>query len=1140
MEKLLKKHLPILILTLCVLYIAIVNYVPGTILTGWDNLHPEFHFQLNIKRSLFSVWQEYQSLGLLGGHAHSSDILRQFVLFGLSSLLPVTILRYLSMMFMLLAGAIGAYYFIRFILTDGSHTSQSTGSDHSIETASFLGALFYLLNLSTMQTFYAPFEAFTAHFAALPWLLWTSLSYLLKPSPKNRFLLILALLFALPAAYIPTLFLVYGIALGLCALVLFLNNRTRTFFIRMLRLGLMIILVNAFWLLPFLYFTVMNAQVNLNSKINQMSTETIFLQNKEFGTIQDVALLKGFWFNNTDPDREGRFTFMLEVWRNHLSEPIILLIGYALFVIVLIGACLVGKNKHPLSRIGLVLLVFSFIALAIATPPFSWINTLFRDAVPILNQAFRFPYTKFSILAGLTYALLFAVTVNALLSFTKQIKHTEGRLHGKSHNLRGALAIPIGYLPSSVLLSLQAAVFVILLVIFSWPIFRGNLFYTKERLIIPNEYQEVFTFFKEKNPTSRIANLPQHTFWGWNFYSWGYGGSGFLWYGIPQPILDRAFDVWSVQSENYYYELSQAIYRKDTKALRRVFDKYDISWLLLDESVIYPPSPKALFYEELKALIAETPDVSIARQFGNITIYQVEGIQQKASFVYTTGKLPDTNVTQWLSEDIAYRILGPYQTSSKPNIIYPFRSLSTVKTAKENTVQVSETEKDITITTPVQIPAQSTLLAPAYLDTETVVPVRIRTVRSGNTMILEGIITTPAINVGQTVSKQQTSIRRLFVIDQNVTYPLALKINGAESIAIQNKPGDVITTLLSLTEPNVLTLTPKEGTTRQLQIPPDELRSLPMLANPRELFVSHTADRISMTFPRVTDPAFSETVPVKKFKPVENCDAFRNGFVDTQIINEDASLQLRFISDNATACTSYFAEGLPHDLGYILQVTAMNERGRPLHFWVENIDQRRGPIDTYLPSDKTLRTNTYFLPPLEQFGRSYAFHFDNIGIGNEEPVNNLKNLSYVPYPYAFASAIRVAQDVALPEKQTYELPNVVHPNESLYLVTISDPREAQSLVFSQAYDPGWKAYQITGSCNNLCMIFPFLFGKELPDHVKVNNWANGWSLQEGTEKGESERHIVIVYLPQYLQYFGTIVSLVIILFSLISYLRKRA
>ena len=43
------------------------------------------------------------------------------------------------------------------------------------EIISFLGALFYLFNLGTMQMFFLPFEAFSSFFAFLPWSLWSFL-----------------------------------------------------------------------------------------------------------------------------------------------------------------------------------------------------------------------------------------------------------------------------------------------------------------------------------------------------------------------------------------------------------------------------------------------------------------------------------------------------------------------------------------------------------------------------------------------------------------------------------------------------------------------------------------------------------------------------------------------------------------------------------------------------------------------------------------------------------------------------------------------------------------------------------------------------------------------------------------------------
>ena len=65
-------------------------------------------------------------------------------------------------------------------------------------------------------------------------------------------------------------------------------------------------------------------------------------------------------------------------------------------------------------------------------------------------------------------------------------------------------------------------------------------------------------YFKNIDKNKRIALLPDHTFWGWFYHRWGYNGSGFLWYGIEQPIVSRTFDSWSSKSEGYFWEMKTA------------------------------------------------------------------------------------------------------------------------------------------------------------------------------------------------------------------------------------------------------------------------------------------------------------------------------------------------------------------------------------------------------------------------------------------------------------------------------------------------------------------------------------------------------------------------------------------------------
>src|SRR5206468_3321865 len=90
-----------------------------------------------------------------------------------------------------------------------------------------LGGLFYVLNLATVQTFYAPFEVFTAHFASLPWLLLTLIHFAQHQTRKSLLLFVLVAFLTTPQAYVPTLFLVYLIAMVLLIPFLFLRSRSK-------------------------------------------------------------------------------------------------------------------------------------------------------------------------------------------------------------------------------------------------------------------------------------------------------------------------------------------------------------------------------------------------------------------------------------------------------------------------------------------------------------------------------------------------------------------------------------------------------------------------------------------------------------------------------------------------------------------------------------------------------------------------------------------------------------------------------------------------------------------------------------------------------------------------------------------------
>lgn len=105
-----------LLLVIVCLFLAARNYQPGTWLSGWDTLHAEFNFSLYFKRILSGIWQEHQGLGAVASQAHPAEIVRMFLYYPLSLLLPQSLMRYGYFFLTLILGPLGIYYFLEKII----------------------------------------------------------------------------------------------------------------------------------------------------------------------------------------------------------------------------------------------------------------------------------------------------------------------------------------------------------------------------------------------------------------------------------------------------------------------------------------------------------------------------------------------------------------------------------------------------------------------------------------------------------------------------------------------------------------------------------------------------------------------------------------------------------------------------------------------------------------------------------------------------------------------------------------------------------------------------------------------------------------------------------------------------------------
>lgn len=1224
--KFLRRTWPIIALVAISLLVAFLNYEPGTMLIGWDNLSSELNPLLNLKRAIFSVWQEYQSLGLLGGMAHAADLPRVFAIY-LFSLIPGVsffFTRYLFSFLPLVIGPLGTYFFLNHRLFKTHLDSRTT------QTASFLGGLFYLLNLSTMQTFFTPFETFTSFYGALPWLLYFITDYLENPKNKSLLIIFIVSFLSAPSFYVETIFVVFCLLLiPIFSEVFFSPKNKKKSFSKILKTFSSVLLPQLFWFLPVVFFVLTNGSVGLSAKINLMSSPETYFRNLQFGNLLDIALLKGFYFNFLDLAAPGKFDYLLSVWRNHLAAFPISFIGYLLFAVVLTGIYYSVTKKFfwTKSLLGILLICLFFLLGG---------GLLINSAIPLVGELLRSPFTKFSIPLSFTYSCFFAIgTVFILDLFT--------------------------YLHSRLTYPLTLFTVIISLLVFTSPIFSGNLVSTNMRLSLPPEYTELFSYLKTQDPTTRIANFPQSSFWGWNYYSWGYRGSGFLWYGIQQPILDRAFDVWEKSSQTYFEEMSTALYSGNLIEFESVLDKYSVSWILLDKNVISPDAKTNTKNNHLENFLTSSSKFNLTKSFGDkIYLYQVNlnnkpqnflSLSSNSDLKSNTSK-PFANLTyrpnvDWVEKGDYLSTLTPLNHSAKSAVLsipsltsseklLPVRieyqklldsltlrftlvppiifidnkqiNLETESTLIQIPTTTSESfiiqvdKRFFPLQVPAEIPNLTTFvpLATIFLPTTERFDVNLFDGISSNTENLTDQFAKaetvqcysqkPNRKIEKIISNQSISLLGTDVVgclstplpptpngsllSLSFTYfsptltPGNVNISGhdynneeiPQSLEPRSTPRQSQFFATSTGKFQQANLILEAGDTRTLQeinYKDINLSTHPLLfatttqissVPGQEIKLTGEEKNIQISLPITDTPYDIRQTPNSNglFPENLNCDQFNNGQTN-KIVGSDGFL---YQSKNATECDYINLHHLPHSLNYLLSFRTQFKSGLPLTVCLENHSTFR--CDVHERLIKTTLSQSIIQPianPSEHVG--YTLHVFNQSVGNRITTNLLKEIILRPIPLNFIKSISIESDLADNGKAGADIPSFTstHPAEFFYTVSIPavDLSNNTALSLYQTKSPYWQAIQVTQEDLQLpswLLISKILFSYPNLTQLSHNDdglWHNSWSLQNCDPSSEN-CHLVITYLPQYLQFFGFIFLLtpfVVFLFHMILSKKKQ-
>lgn len=1067
---------PLLVLSILVGLLALTNFTPGTWLSGWDNLHPEFNFGLNIGRSLSSVWQEYQGVGLLGGMSHSADLPRQLILFVSSLLLSPQLLRYAWVWLTWWFGAVGAYLLATTLFPHNTSEKRPNIS----KVSSLITGIGYLLNLATIQYFYVPYESFSSFFGGLPWLLWAVIQYYQRPNSKRLAILFIVSLLASSAFYVQTLFVVFVLLMAVitaCQLVV-----KKLSFKSAVLAGAVVLAANAFWLLPSAYFTLTSSQVTVQSKVNQLSTTESQLMNQSFGIPLNIALLKGYWFGYQD-FQNGAYTYLIPQWRAHVDQGSVIAIGLAFWLLALVGVCLSMRRGNAWSLSWLACFLLVSLMLTSGNGPLGFIFSWASNHIPLFGQIFRTAFTKWSVAAGLIYAIGLGSFSYWMLS---QLK-------------KGQLVVTGSWL-FVVASSLTWLV---------WPAFQGNLLSPFMRLQQPAAYHELFSFFEQQPKQSRVVALPIPDFWAWSFYSWNYRGSGFLWYGIEQPILDRNFDVWSAGNETFYNQLSTAFYGQDPAAFVATLQKYDVGFALIDESVVVPK--KDAIPAQVKTLKTLLEQIG-AKQVWSKDFLSVYRLPTGANQFVTA---PKEYASVWQNNqfgrlDPAYQELGNYISGEeKPAVAYPLAQLSreelTTLTIKADSVQVEQ-----------QLPAFD---KPA-------------------TVVIPTIATGSAYPVYAKVTKQQQQ--------------LELSFGSAGTVSVGNKTLP-ISQLPNLDLPLEEPLTPTSygtinlnGQTIELATGSAEasgwvtLKANSPISVSGEVVTGNYIERVNVDLPTefwsnfnqpqtfsvdagqhsllVNLPTHWTPLPIIDLKS-KNCDVFGRG---TYSVDHFGLTVTSEATDYASICTGTTLPFLNTKISGLLRFTGENSAGRSLKFYVSNPNSQRADLEELLSSgsfDDIFGLLSWQNLPAQVYG----LNWENRSFG-QASVNQLNKIEVVPLNLERLVRLKIITDDFAPTQNGVKLNNNWKVGTYQYGTVANNSSERGLVTLAQGYDKGWVALAIPlrGSLNQL---------ERLP-HVNYNGWANGWLLPKG------EFQVIILYWPQLIGFAGDVVVIAVGIFLVFKLFKK--
>lgn len=501
------------LLCLVLLFIVLVNLKPNLNLLGWDNYSSFLDHNINFFRTIFATWREYRGFGV-PSDSESTDIIRQFFFLVVGSFVKSELLDQLFVLIMLVVGTISMYFFsssmwIRYSNNNHNHNKS--------DLVGFLASLFYVFNLNTLATFYFPMIMFIIRFASLPLLLYFLLRIFSPHSKRFDYIGYAVSVLVTSGAYMTaTVFVTTFLVIGI--FIIFTSTSIRKTLITLL----LFVLINSFWIITFLNYTIQKSNIVYKAPTFIEANEIQLNKPALFYAPEKQLILYPNFFETPITDTTGTKVAGYHQISSRLNNPLVRTYIFIFPFGYLLGSVLLtykGLRRKSLLWLPITISLFLFLSMK-AFSPLGFLFVWFEKNIPFFSQLFRFGDTKF----------------HAFIAFSGSIAASFFIVEFFSLFKKRFLVYLLG-------------IFILLGGILTYKeYFNGNIVGFFVRNKIPDAYYQVA---KEINLTpgeGRVLHLPFDQNGYWRSYRWGYLGSSFFHFLINKPLFEKTFEPAS--SEN--------------------------------------------------------------------------------------------------------------------------------------------------------------------------------------------------------------------------------------------------------------------------------------------------------------------------------------------------------------------------------------------------------------------------------------------------------------------------------------------------------------------------------------------------------------------------------------------------------------